>query len=68
MTAIAIILAIITAGTIVGAVFIIEKMGANIERLNEENRALKDRVEELEAQQKKKGKKKNEDTQNKDKS
>jgi TRAP-type C4-dicarboxylate transport system permease small subunit len=64
MTAVAIILGILLVGSLITAVFIIEKMGANIERLNEENKTLKQRVEELEAQQKKKGKKKDGNTQN----
>ena len=52
-----IILGIFTALIIVGAVLIIERMGENINHLNAENKALKIRIEELEAKQPKKSKK-----------
>ena len=57
MIAAVIILAILTAGTILTAVFIIEKMGANIERLREKVRELEQKVCELEAKPQKKSKK-----------
>lgn len=58
MIAAVIILAILTAGTILTAVFIIERMGANIERLREKVRELEQKVCELEAKPQKKEKKK----------
>lgn len=58
MIAATIILAIIAAETIITAVFIIEKMGANIERLREKVRELEQKVCELEAKPQKKEKKK----------